>query len=423
VRGSLQRRLSLTLAWVIMASGLAAAAASLAFGYLEAQEMQDDSLQQIAALAPRESGRSVAEDESGITVVRLPGDPRPAWLPQGMGKGFHTLEDGGQRMRVFVRVLPSGERLVVAQATQVRDELAVNSALRTLVPVLLLLPLLAWLTSRVVARELAPVKRLALELDRQPADRLEALSHEEVPSEIAPFIQAINRLMERVARLVGEQRRFVADAAHELRTPLTALSLQAQNLESAPSPEAARERVAQLRAGIERAQRLTEQLLSLASAQAGGGEPRPLKVGDIARELIEEFLPAAARKNMDLGLEVEEDLAIRASPEALRMILANALDNALRHTPAGGQITLRAFAEGDDAVIEAIDNGPGIPPSDRERVFDAFHRLPGAEGSGTGLGLAIARDAAARLGGEVSLDAGKDGLGLVFRYRQSRMKF
>ena len=109
---------------------------------------------------------------------------------------------------------------------------------------------------------------------------------------------------------------------------------------------------------------------------------------------------------------------MRATPESLRVILANALDNALKYTPEGGLVTLRLYRAGDDAVMEVVDNGPGIPAAERAQVFAAFYRGPGASGEGSGLGLAIAREAAARLGGSVSLHERADGPGLVFRYVQ-----
>ena len=193
--------------------------------------------------------------------------------------------------------------MVVAQLTAMRDEIAINSALQTLIPLLLLLPLLVWLIVRVVRGELAPIARMAKGLDEQPADRPQAIAGDDLPDEITPFVHAINRLLARVNLLIGQQRRFVADAAHELRSPLTALSLQAQNLMHAGSLDAVRERVVPLQDGIERARHLTEQLLSLARTQASVAEESMIDVSEMARELIAERLPLAEAKGIDLGLE------------------------------------------------------------------------------------------------------------------------
>lgn len=427
---SLQWHLSRTLALAIVLTGLAAGAASFIFAYEEAQEFQDDTLQQIAALADADRlhrpGRAAvlentkSDPEARVMVLRLPADGGPvaAWLPTGLQPGFHTLDSPEGRWRVFARQTKSGARVVAAQATEGRDEIAIDSALRTLAPLVLLLPLLVWLTVRIVRTEFAPVRRLVQTLDEQSVERPAALPDAGLPEEIAPFVRAINRLLERVNRLMGEQRRFIADAAHELRSPLTALSLQAQNLEKADTAEAMRVRVTPLREGIERMRRLTEQLLNLARSQAGSAEKIPVKVSEMARELIAEYLPLAEARGIDLGLEDAGNIVLATELQTLRRVFKNALENALRYTPSPGEVTLRVYSEGEDAVIEVIDSGPGIPPAERERVFAPFYRPDGAGSEGSGLGLTIARDAATRLGGTVSLHDRPAGSGLVFRYRQ-----
>lgn len=434
---SLERYLSRTLGLAIVLIGLAAGAVSFIFAYQEAQEFQDDTLRQIAAFTDTEQlpgvGRnpditgmsdSVDSDpENRVIVVRLPHGAAPsaaAWLPPHIRPGIHTVSSPQGYWRVFVRQTSNGARIAVAQATAMRDEAATDSALRTLVPLAILLPLLVWLIARIIRREFAPVRLLAQKLDEQPAERPATLPDASLPDEIAPFVRAINRLLGRVTRLMGEQRRFIAEAAHELRSPLTALSLQAQNLENAETPEAMYDRVKPLRAGIERARRLTQQLLSLARSQAAVPTNETVDVSKMARELIADYLPLAEARGIDLGLEEAGNIVISAELQTLRLVLNNALDNALRYTPPSGTVSLRLYIEGDDAVFEMSDSGPGIPAAERERVFDPFYRIEGAGGEGSGLGLAIVRDAAARLGGVISLDDRSDGSGLVLRYRQRR---
>ena len=424
---SLERHLSRTLALAIVLAGLVAGSASFFFAYVEAQEFQDDTLRQIAALAEMQEngpafdgGGTLDDEESRVIVLRLPKDPRPQWLPADLSAGFHTLVGPDGRLRVFVLQDGYGGRIAAGQATEVRKEAAINSALRTLAPLAFLLPLLVWLTVRIVRRELSPVLRLAQTLDEQCAERPQSLSNEDVPDEIAPFVRAINRLLERVNRLIGEQRRFIADAAHELRSPLTALSLQAQNMEKAETLETMRQRAVPLRAGIDRARRLTEQLLSLAKSQANSPAAEAVDASKMARELLGEYMPLAEARGLDLGLEDAGNIVLAAKPKTLHLVLKNALDNALRYTPLHGEVTLRLYTEGEQAVIEVIDSGPGIPTGERDQVFNPFYRIEGAGGEGSGLGLAIVRDAAARLGGTVSLHDRSEGSGLVFRYRQRR---
>jgi two-component system OmpR family sensor kinase len=431
MKRSLQWHLSLVLGSAVLLAGLVAAATSFGLAYFEAKEFQDDMLRQIALLSLSESANAatstsqqsglnndaITDPESRVTIFHLPSDTAPIWLKRDLSPGLHTLKTDVEQIRVFVR--GDQVRTIVVQPTEVRDELAINSALRTLIPLLLLLPLLMWLIVRIVRSQLAPISSLSKSLDEQSAHHLGPLQSDGLPQEITPFVYAINRLLERVNLLMGQQRRFIADAAHELRSPLTALSIQAQNLTHADSLDAMRERVAPLQNGIERARQLTEQLLSLARTQAGTEGDSAVNVSVMARELIAEYLPLAEAKRIDLGLDEIAPLFLRAEADALRLILKNALENALKYTQEGGEVTLRLLPGDRDALIEVVDNGQGIPVSERERVFDSFYRIPGVSGEGSGLGLAIAREAANRLGGTVSVNERSEVRGLVFRYRQS----
>jgi two-component system OmpR family sensor kinase len=427
VKRSLQRQLSLMLGWAVLLAALLAAVVSFGLAYIEAKEFQDDMLKQVASImsgagAPVRNADGLADIESRLSVLQLPRDPAPAWLPPAIAPGLYTLPSSSGDVRVFIAGRPAGNRTVVAQPTEVRDELAINSALRTFIPLLLLLPVLAWLIVRIVRRELAPVIRLSHSLDQHAPDSTHTLSDRDVPAEIAPFVHAINRLLERVNSLLVQQRRFIADAAHELRSPLTAISVQVQNVGNADSLEAVRARLTPLQQGIDRARRLSEQLLNLAKSQTDANDSAAIDVLALARELLAEFVPLAEAKGVDLGFADVIPLRVSGSPEVLRQVLRNALENALNYTPEGGQVSLRIRSEGNDGVIEVIDDGPGIPPEQRERVFDSFYRMPGSNGVGSGIGLAIARESAQRLGGSVSLHGRPEGTGLVFRYRQARAR-
>jgi two-component system OmpR family sensor kinase len=432
LKRSLQRHLSMVSAIVILLAGLIAAVASFGLAYSDARELQDGMLRQIAKLS---MGKFIASDsqqtgsnkdgitdpETLVSIFHLPSNSAPAWLRHDISPGLHTLDTGSEELRVYVSEEKNGERTIVSQPTEVRDEIAINSALSTLIPLLLLLPVLIGLIVYIVRKELAPIKRLSRSLDEQPAERPQPISDDGLPQEIAPFAHAINRLLERVNKLMSQQRRFVADAAHELRSPLTALSLQVQNLKSAESIEVVRERVVPLQEGIARAHQLTEQLLSLARTQTRESVESKIDVAGVARELVAEYLPLAEAKQIDLGIEEITSIALQADPEALRLILKNALENAIKCAPSAGKVTIRLLAENDNAIIEVVDNGPGIPLSECERVFDPFYRIQDAAVAGSGLGLAIAREAAIRLGGSLSLHEAQGG-GLILRYRQALKK-
>ncbi len=428
MRRSLEHQLSIALGFTVVLVGIAAGAISFWLAYQDAQEFQDDTLRQIAAMANNDvlhetihlQGKTENSDpEDKVMVVKLPPSGRSLnWLRPDLEPGFHTLDSNAGDWRVFVR-RSNGSAVAAIQATEARNEIAIHNALHALLPIILLLPLVLWLVVRIVRRELAPIHVLAQTLDSQEPENPAALSDKNVPDEILPFVTSINQLLEKVRQLLTEQRRFIADAAHELRTPLTALYLQVQNLERADTLEAMRERITPLKEGIERGRRMTEQLLSHAKNQISAPVQESVNLSKMTRELVADHLQLAESKGIDIGLEGDEQLELRTDPQAMRLILKNALSNAIAYTPPGGDITLRFHEENHNIVIEIIDSGPGIPDSEKGRVFDPFYRIAGTEGNGSGLGLSIAHDAALRLGGTISLENRQPGTGLIFRYRLS----
>ena len=189
---------------------------------------------------------------------------------------------------------------------------------------------------------------------------------------------------------------------------MTALALQARNLRHAKSLDEARLRLVPLEQGIERARKLSEQLLDLARIESADAPRESVDLAALGRELLAMHFPVAEQRGIDLGMEAADLPPVAISAPLLRTVLGNAIDNALKYTPAGGEITLRIAALADGARCEIIDSGPGIEPNERDQVFKPFHRLAGQEVEGTGLGLAIAREAARRIGARISLHARDD---------------
>ncbi|MDB5731013.1 MAG: two-component sensor histidine kinase [Variovorax sp.] len=418
---SLQFRLSAWLSSAILAVAVAAGVLSFAGAYGEAIEMQDDQLRQIAALlqrqqlpgapAARRVEGVVADPESRVVVQRLaaPGAPELGGelpgLPANLPDGLQTVELDQRTWRVFVRTLAPGSRIAVGQRTAVRDEIARDSALRTLTPLLVLIPILLLLVADLVRKMFRPLKGMASELDRRAEDNLREVAVAHVPPEIRPFVVAINRLLSRVGESVALQRRFVADAAHELRSPLTALSLQAERLEATDLPPEARQRLAALQGGIQRTRSLLEQLLALARAQAPSREPvvATASVQRAFRQVLEALMPLAEAKHIDVGVVGQDDAEVRIGATELKTLLGNLVENAIRHTPEGGRIDLCVRPAADHAVLRVDDTGPGIAPEERARVFDPFYRVLGNDAAGSGLGLSIVRTIADRAGAQVSL--------------------
>lgn len=414
LRSSLRWRLSLSLALAICGVAVLAGAFAFYSAFRQAHELQDDMLRQVAALASRQPLAAPARDEaadhgdsdSKVYVQWLgapvPGDPA---LPAGLPDGLQTVHAEGETYRVLVRG-SDGRRLAVAQETSVRDEAARDSALLTVIPFLLLVPVLLLLVTDLAGKAFAPVHAAARAVDARGEDDLRPLASAGLPAEIRPFSDAINRLLARVGLSMDEQRRFIADAAHELRTPLTALSLQAERLAATPLSPEAQARLATLRDGIGRSRSLLEQLLSLARAQqATQAAPAPaLCVHAIYRQVLEELLPLAQAKQIDIGLLAGADVLVNASASDLATLLRNLAGNAIRYTPPGGKVDLSLRREGRVAILAIDDNGPGIAVAERERVFEPFYRVLGSGEDGAGLGLSIVRAICLRLGASVALD-------------------
>lgn len=422
LRDSVQLRLSVTLSLAILLVALLAAAFAFVSALDEAHEMQDETLRQVAALYDRQqmtlhypAAQAVDDDneESRVIVQYLADGSQavgnddallPLPFPTTLSDGLSTLKVTGEDFRVLVKTTARGERIVVAQETGVRDKEARESAWRSLLPFLILFPVLLLVVGDLVRKMFRPIATLSADIDRRDEQALHPVDESHVPSEIRPFVVAINRLLGRVAQSVDNQRRFVADAAHELRSPMTALSLQAERLAATEMPAAARERLLPLSRGIERSRNLIDQLLSLAAAQSSSNTaPTRVSVLHIYRRILEDLLPLADRKNIDIGVESSEDVQVSINETDLLILIRNLVDNAIRYTPPGGRIDLSVKREQAAVVLQVSDTGPGIAVEEQARVFDPFYRSLGTDESGSGLGLSIVKAIADRTGLKVDL--------------------
>lgn len=415
--GSIQTRLLIGLTAAIVLVALVAGVASYREALGEAHDLQDDTLRQVAALAavapltPATHLSAVVSDADARLIVQplgaaVAGNTVVLPLPASLAEGLHTLRLDDTTYRIMVKTGPAGQRVAVAQRTEVRDEVAQSSAWRSVLPLLVLLPAL-WLVAILLVRSaLRPVTALAAQADARADDDLRPLPLQSLPSEVSPFVAAINQLLRRVEQSMQTQRRFVADAAHELRSPMTALSLQAERLAAASSLGQAHERLVPLRLGIDRARHLLEQLLALARAQADKplDSTTPISVASLFRQVLSDLMPLAESRHIDLGVREDSvDLSVATAESDLRRVVTNLVDNALRYTPEGGQVDLCARAEGPNVVIMVEDNGPGIAPDERDRVLQAFYRVNGTAAQGSGLGLSIVDTLLKKMGGHLEL--------------------
>jgi len=431
---SVQFKLSFWLSLAILVIAMAAGIFSFASAFDEAHELQDDMLRQVAALFDRQhlplahlgdDGRAKDSDEESRVIVQYlaegsksasrvdSGAPLP--LPLSLPDGLQTLEVSGEPFRVLVKTTSSGERIAVAQETGIRDEIARDSALRTLMPLLILVPILLLIVADLVRKLFRPIATLSAEIDQRAEQELHSIEESHLPFEVRPFVVAINRLLARVDQSMENQRRFVADAAHELRSPLTALSLQAERLGEADMSDLARERLMTLRQGIVRGRNLLDQMLTLAKAQAALDRPESsVSVQHVYRCVLEDLMPLAEDKHIDIGVEGEQDAQIWVNELDMIAVVKNLVDNAIRYTPHGGRVDLSVTTEEGRAILRIRDSGPGIQVNERARVFDPFYRTLGSDQVGSGLGLSIVKTVTDRIGAEIELgftdDARRSGL-------------
>lgn len=429
---SVQLRLSVALSLAILIVALVAGVFAFISAFDEANELQDDTLRQVAVLFDRQhmslnypqDERTIEGDneENRVVVQYLADGARaeknndnalPLPLPTDLRDGLYTLDVGGEPFRVLVSTTTRGERIAVAQESGARDKDARESAWRSLLPFLILFPVLLLVVADLVRKLFRPIATLSSEIDQRDEQALHPIDEQHLPREIRPFVVAINRLLGRVAHSMETQRRFVADAAHELRSPLTALSLQAERLAAIELSPQARERLHPLQRGIERGRNLIDQLLSLARAQSTHATPaQSVSVFGVYRRVLEDLLPLADAKDIDIGVEGERDVNVLIDETELITLIKNLVDNAIRYTPPGGRVDLAVDFDPQHARLTIRDSGPGLPIDEHERVFDPFYRALGNEQTGSGLGLSIVKAIAERNGAQLRLTSGKETAGL-----------
>ena len=420
---SIRRHLLVALLSALILVGLGASAATWFAARKQANDMFDYQLQQMALSLRDQTLQSQAGlfpnfDYDFIVQVW---DPRGALvylsnrnilLPQRHG-GFDTVSVDGEDWRLFT--LDHGDKTIqVAAPMSLRRDRGASIALRILVPILATIPLFALLIWLLVGRGLHPLSDIARAIGERAPASLEPLPDAGLPEEIRPMVMQLNGLLARLGDAIEAQKRFTADAAHELRSPLTALQLQVQLVERAQSAEERREALDHLKAGAKRASRLVEQLLTMArlGPDATHEARVPVELDRLAASVMADFEPLAQAKAVELRLGRVEPVRTLGQERALRTLAANLVDNAIRYTPAGGRVTLESFAAGGGAALAVADTGPGIPPEERDRVFDRFYRLPGSGAEGSGLGLAIVKQIADAQGARIELSAGDGGRGL-----------
>lgn len=345
----------------------------------------------------------------------LPGPPRTG------RPGKPVYYDGqyeGNRVRVVALNLDKAGlpiHVLVAETTAKREKLIRQILVSMLVPeVLFAVAVLAliWLGIR---RGLASLDRLRSAISTRSPRHLQPVPEDHAPLEVRPVIEALNDLLERLKESLGAQQRFIADAAHQLRTPIAGLQAQVELASQETSPAQWRAAMDRLRVATGRTAHLANQLLALARAEPGAGgvgKFQPVNLCDLAREAAGEWVPRAVAHGVDLGFELQV-ARIQGEPFLLRGLLSNLIDNAINYGGADGHVTVRTGTRDGIPYLAVEDKGPGIPGTEREKVFKRFYRPAGTKGEGCGLGLAIVQEIVHAHGGEVHIFTPSDGHGTL----------
>ena len=330
--------------------------------------------------------------------------PEEPLAPAGV-QGLSEQRLAGKRWRVFTAEQADARggtiTVHVAEQLSARRHVLLASLRGTLLPLLLVLPLLAVGVGWTVRRALRPLHALGHRVAARSPRALDALPQDGVPAEVQPLVHALNGLLGRVAEQVAGERRFTADAAHELRTPIAAIRMQAQVAQGATQDEERRAALDATIAGCDRATRLVDQLLQLARLEADAVDTQPAAGRDIptdltavAARLVRELSDAARARGQQIRLECPpQPVDVPMSAALTAVLLRNLLDNALRYGPDGGTVAVQLLpAQATHGVRLCVeDAGPGLSDADLARLGERFFRVLGSGQSGSGLGWSIVR--------------------------------
>ncbi len=429
---SLKRRLLLTLLGSIAFVWLATAAFSYFDAVHELDELLDAHLAQSAAMLATQAGHEVEEIDTDHTpqlhkhakraafqiwengsALRLHSASIPPVRMSPQDEGYSDAVIDGRRWRVFSAWDVERRYLVqVGERYEARDDIALSIVKNLLLPLLFALPLLALLVWLNVARALRPLAALGRQVAARDPGNLGTLDAAEIPVEVMPLVENLNRLFGRVAQLIENERRFTADASHELRTPLAALKTQAQVARASASDAERTHALDNVIAGCDRATHLVQQLLTLARVDPDepGSRAQACDLQALARDAVAELAPYALSKKIDIALAEGASLETQGHAGLIGILLRNLIDNAIRHTPPDGAVEVDVSADG---TVRVLDNGPGVPEAERELIFRRFWRRDQTKTESRGIGLAIVARVAAVNDGTITVDKRPEG-GAVF---------
>lgn len=328
----------------------------------------------------------------------------------------------GQKWRTFtIYDSQRGVILVLAEQYSARHTMIHDMLVSDTYLTLFIYPLSGMFIWLIIGSGLKSIRFFAKEMAERAADHLDPVDLNEVPVEISPLVDELNKLFLRLQQAFEREQRFASDAAHELHTPLAALKTQAQVALKTTDPQECYMHLKQVIASVDRCSHVVQQLLTLCRLSPETIMPEhfiPVNLSRIAAEVIAQLVPQALLKQIEIELiAIEADYMLLGNTTGLHVLIRNLVDNAIRYTPVGGLIKVLIFNKLDSIVLQVIDNGPGIPDKLRARVFERFFRVLGTNAQGSGLGLAIVEQIAKLHKGSISLDTPEEGTGLQVEVR------
>ncbi|MET3135767.1 two-component system sensor histidine kinase TctE [Undibacterium sp. GrIS 1.2] len=313
----------------------------------------------------------------------------------------HSGDKSGQAALPSSQVQESQLVLVqVAETLEKRAVLANEIIKGVILPQFIILPIALALVWFALSRGLSPLAELQHRIRARRPDDLSPIDSRHVPEEITPLVRSLNEMLERLAQTIVIQKRFIADAAHQMKTPLAGMRMQSELALRQTDQTEIHRSLLQLAKSSEAATRLINQLLTLARAENQTPATKPLEsieLCELVRSTVHDWIQTSFSYEIDLGLEQPDfPVFIFGSPLMLRELLSNLIDNAIRYTPKGLSVTVRIRVSEEQAlaILEVEDNGPGIPVSEHEHVFERFYRILDNNVQGSGLGLSIVREIA-----------------------------
>lgn len=423
---SIRRFLLVAIAVVMAGTSVVVALATYVEAYDEVDELFDGHLAQQGRILALLAESSAGQLDPAILHASSPGHyyeryvAIQRWSAEGslllasasvpevplanFAAGLSRTDINGDRWHVFTQRLSNGDWLMVAEGARAREELVHGAALAVVTPFLVAVPLALLLMTLVIRAGLRPLSSLQRAVRSRDSSNLQPLqTSASNVAELAPLERAINGLMEQVMAALAREQRFTADAAHELRTLLTVLKLHAHNAANLKNREDIEASLAQLQAGVDRATRMVSQLLSLArlDPQDAGALKQEAVLLPVVRQVLADLTPMAERRRQNLECEgVAPSLSVLLRREALDILLRNLVENALRYSPAGTDVSVSAMTVGDRVQITVEDEGEGVSADQAERVLERFYRGH-QDGQGAGLGLSIVSRILTLAGGDL----------------------